>query len=84
MVEKLCDYRDQGMTEAKIADRLSLIFMRPFTAESVNRKVRDLKNSGYIEKNKHSGRFKNPLGEPRKGENHEKTTKTKKPRKQLR
>jgi len=80
-VEKMLDYRDQGLTEAKIADRLSLIFMRHFTADSVNRKIRDLKKAGYIETNKHSGRFKNPLGEKREGENYEKTTKRPKPRK---
>lgn len=84
MIEKMCDYRDQGLTEAKIADRLSLIFMRPFTASSVNRKIRDLKRSGYLERNEHTGRFKNPLGNKREGENHEKTTKEKKSRKQMR
>lgn len=77
MIEKMLDYRDQGLTEAKIAAKLSLIFMRPFTADSVNRKVRDLKKIGYIEKNKHSGRYKNPLGEPRKGNGNE----TQKPKK---
>lgn len=77
MIEKMCDYRDQGMTEAKIADRLTLIFMRPFTDRSVNRKIRDLKKAGYIEKNKHGGRFTNSYGEKREGEKHERTTKIK-------
>lgn len=81
MIEKMLDYRDQGMTEAKIAARLTLIFFRTFTADSVNRKIRDLKKSGYIDKNKHTGRFKNPMGKKREGENYEKTTKTKKVRK---
>lgn len=64
-IEKMLDYRDQGLTEAKIAERLSLIFMRNFTADSVNRKIRDLKRSGYIEQNKHSGRWSNALGKKR-------------------
>lgn len=64
-IEKMLTYRDEGMTEAKIADRLSLVFMRRFTADSVNRKVRDLKKSGYLEKNAHTGRYSNPLGRKR-------------------
>lgn len=76
-IEKMLDYRDEGLTEAKIADKLSLIFMRKFTADSVNRKIRDLKKSGFIDKNEHSGRWKNPLGKKRTGEKHAKTTKTK-------
>lgn len=81
-IEKMLDYRDQGLTEAKIAAKLEIIFMRRFTADSVNRKIRDLKKTGYIEKNKHSGRWSNALGEKRTGENYEKTAK--KPRKKLR
>lgn len=76
-IEKMLDYRDQGLTEAKIADKLTLIFMRKFTTDAVNRKIRDLKKIGYIEKNKHSGRYRNALGEPRKGEKHEKTKSSK-------
>ncbi len=73
-IEKMLDYRDEGLTEAKIAAKLNLIFKyvnaeRVFTAESVNRKIRDLKRSGYIEKNRHSGRFANALGNKRIGEN---------------
>lgn len=71
----MLDYRDQGLTEAKIADKLTLIFMRNFTAESVNRKIRDLKKIGYIDKNKHTGRFNTPLGRKRTGEKHEQQTK---------
>ncbi len=66
-IEKMLDYRDQGLTEAKIAAKLTLIFMRPFTAQSVNRKIRDLKKIGYIERNKHAGRYCNALGEKRIG-----------------
>jgi hypothetical protein len=69
-IEKMLDYRDEGLTEAKIADKLSLIFMRKFTADSVNRKIRDLKKEGYIDKNEHSGRWSNPLGNKRTGEKH--------------
>jgi len=64
-IEKMLDYRDQGMTEPKIAERLSLVFMRNFTASAVNRKIRDLKRSGYIEKNAHNGRWSNSLGNKR-------------------
>ncbi len=71
-VEKMLAYRDEGLTEAKIADRLSLVFMRRFTTYSVNRKVRDLKKSGYLEKNEHAGRFANSLGRKRTGENFDK------------
>ena len=71
-VEKMLAYRDEGLTEAKIADRLSLVFMRRFTADSVNRKVRDLKKSGYLEKNEHTGRWSNPMGRKRTGENFDK------------
>lgn len=67
-IEKMLDYRDQGLTEKKIAEKLSLIFMRKFTASAVNRKVRDLKKIGYIEANEHSGRWRNPLGLKRTGE----------------
>lgn len=76
-IEKMLDYRDQGLTEAKIAYKLTLIFMRKFTADAVNRKIRDLKKIGYIEANKHTGRWTNPQGLKRTGEKHEKTTKTK-------
>lgn len=69
-VEKMLDYRDQGMTESKIADMLSLVFMRKFTQEGVNRKIRDLKRSGYIDKNKRTGRYTSITGERRDGENH--------------
>lgn len=69
-IEKMLDYRDQGLTEAKIADKLTIIFMRRFTQEAVNRKIRDLKRSGYIEKNEHTGRYSSPTGEKRSGENH--------------
>lgn len=72
-IEKMLEYRDQGLTEAKIADKLSIIFMRRFTADSVNRKIRDLKRSGYLEKNKHNGRWSNSDGFKRKGEKHEET-----------
>lgn len=64
-IETMLDYRDQGMTEPKIAERMSLIFMRKFTYESVNRKIRDLKKSGYIEQNRHNGRWSNALGKKR-------------------
>jgi DNA-binding IclR family transcriptional regulator len=64
-IEKMLDYRDQGMTEPKIAERLSLVFMRNFTASAVNRKIRDLKRSGYIEQNTHNGRWSNSLGNKR-------------------
>jgi hypothetical protein len=74
-IEKMLDYRDQGLTEAKIAEKLSIIFMRRFTYESVNRKIRDLKRMGYIEQNPHTGRFKNATGEKRKGEKSAKITK---------
>lgn len=77
-IEKMLDYRDQGMTEAKIADRLTIIFMRRFTQEAVNRKIRDLKKSGYIEKNEHSGRFRTPDGVKREGENYARNKKTRK------
>lgn len=72
MIEKMLEYRDNGLTEPKIADCLSVIFMRPFTADSVNRKIRDLKKTGYVEKNKHSGRYRNSTGEMRKGSKNEK------------
>lgn len=74
-IEMMLDYRDKGFTEEKIADRLSLVFMRRFTADSVNRKIRDLKRAGYIEKNKHTGRFSNALGRKRDGENHVRVSK---------
>lgn len=74
-IEKMLDYRDQGLTEAKIADKLTLIFMRKFTTDAVNRKIRDLKKIGYIESNKHTGRWNAASGVRREGENHEKTTK---------
>lgn len=70
-IEKMLDYRDQGLTEAKIADKLTIIFMRRFTKESVNRKVRDLKRSGYIEQNEHTGRYSSVTGVKRSGENHQ-------------
>lgn len=71
----MLDYRDQGLTEAKIADKLTIIFMRKFTQEAVNRKIRDLKRSGYIEQNEHTGRYSNPLGIKREGENYERNKK---------
>lgn len=74
-IEKMLAYRDQGLTEAKIAEKLSIIFMHRFTRYSVNRKIRDLKKSGYLERNTHSGRFSNALGNKRVGENDAKTTK---------
>lgn len=76
-VEKMLDYRDQGLTEAKIADKLTLIFMRTFTASAVNRKIRDLKKIGYIEANTHTGRWKSPSGQKREGEKHERQTSAK-------
>lgn len=74
-VEVMLEYRDKGWTEAKIAEKLSLIFMRRFTKDSVNRKVRDLKRAGYIEANKHSGRTLTPSGQRREGEKYDKTNK---------
>ena len=72
-IETMLSYRDQGLTEAKIAAKLNLIFMTDrFSKDSVNRKIRDLKRSGYLEKNKHSGRWSTPLGAKREGENYEK------------
>lgn len=70
-VEAMLKYRDQGLTEAKIADKLALIFMRPFTKQAVNRKIRDLKKIGYIEANKHTGRWSAPSGQKREGEKYE-------------
>lgn len=64
-IEKMLDYREMGMTEGKIAEQLCLIFMRKFTDRSVNRKIRDLKRTGYIEKNRHNGRWSNNLGNKR-------------------
>lgn len=73
MIEIMLDLRDQGLTEAKIAAKLNIIFMTDrFSTDSVNRKIRDLKRSGYIEKNKHSGRWSTPIGLKREGENYEK------------
>lgn len=72
-VETMLSYRDRGLTEAKIAAKLNLIFMtKRFTTNSVNRKIRDLKKSGYLEKNKHTGRWSAPSGKKREGENYEK------------
>lgn len=77
MVEKMLDYRDDGLTEAKIADKLTIIFMRPITALAVNRKIRDLKKLGYIEQNEHTGRWKSPSGKKREGEKYERQTSAK-------
>jgi hypothetical protein len=65
-IEKMLDYREEGLTEPKIAERLTLIFMRRFTEDSVNRKVRDLKKAGYIDKNGRTGPWSNFLGRKRK------------------
>ena len=78
-VEKMLDYRDEGLTEAKIAVKMSIIFMRRFTEESVNRKIRDLKRSGYIDANNHTGRWDSPSGKKRRGEKTTETTVFQKP-----
>lgn len=69
-IQKMLEYRAQGLTELLIADKLSLIFMRRFTRDSVNRKVRDLKRQGRIEKTTRRGMYKED-GTKREGVKHE-------------
>ncbi len=75
--EIMLDYRDRGVTEAKIAARMSVIFMRKFTEQSVNRRIRTLKDLGYLERNPRTGRFRNMYGIKRDGENYAKNGKIK-------
>lgn len=70
-IEKMLELRQQGKTEKKIADMMSLIFMRHFSDRAVNRKIRDMKKAGLIPRNAPGTTWVSPLtGEKRDGRNH--------------